>query len=44
MRPFHILFATLLLIASATPAQAAAEGAPDLLSPSYGLMVWTLFT
>lgn len=35
------LLAATLLIAVATPAHAA-EGAPNLLSPSYGLMFWTL--
>lgn len=38
---FRTLLPVLLLTAVATPAHAA-EGAPDLLSPSYGLMAWTL--
>lgn len=37
----RILIAALLLVVVAAPAQAA-EGAPNLLSPSYGLMFWTL--
>lgn len=43
MRLFRTLLPALLLLAVATPASAApAEGGADLLSPSYGLMFWTL--
>jgi F-type H+-transporting ATPase subunit b len=38
---FRSLLPVLLLTAVASPAHAA-EGSPDLLSPSYGLMAWTL--
>ena len=31
-----------LILATATPAFAAQEGSPDLLSPNAGLMLWTL--
>lgn len=41
MRLSRTLPAALLLTIVATPAHAA-EGGPDLLSPSYGLMFWTL--